>query len=1078
MLAFYSELGDALFHSEGGGVMYEDIYEPLYFAQASNKLVSDYIPTSLRNVVLDAVYRDGVIKASGDDIYVPTILFDTGALHANYISASFVEKYSSALSALIRPYRCITTLGDNKTKVVIDKKVVADISFIDQTMCEHTANISMCVIDFGSEQGNDIIVGLPTILRHFLPLHVSSMVDAAKNLNYSLPNQSDPKVDSADETYTNKLKRPWSEVDSTYNHLDSYEFNDPWLDASYEEASEEIDSYVPCSYTEALNFMEVPVEQAEQEYLAKVAENISEVCLKSGYPFLELMRTKGLKRFVPKDWTGMKGDDLIIDFQTTPDLPAEIPAKARPINPRLFEPTSREFKRMRHFFYGDSTSEYVSPLVLAPKQHPSYIRICGSYIKINQYLVSLNFPIPDIHQQINKILGFTIFADIDMTNSFHQMRLTERSSRLLSIVCPMGQFQPKFCPEGVKPASQYLQRNNTIIFREFIQEGWLIVQFDNFLVCATDAGDLYTKLERVFDQAEERNVYFKYSKTFIGNDYANFFGYVVRHNRYELMPEKITGIQSIPFPRDLKEMQSFLGATNFCQRFVTNYLPFAGQLQDMTKKDFDWKTPSAWSVDYESVFNSLKTAILHSTSLYYPDYKLTWIARSDASTIGLSAALFQVEGLPEGAELPPPAELESRLQLIANHCQKFTPNARKWKTIEQEGYGNYFVIAKNDYLLRVKKFILQTDHRNLLFMEQSVVPRIMRWVAYMKSFDFMQFHLKGSLMKLCDHQSRYFIDEVNPSTHSEGGGADLHRMTTRRIASTRATLPTAPTTDQAVVSSASTFTPTSTSDESVTTPRDIWQVIIDGMSLTTEQRDIWERFVDVMKQVHGGRNGHWGYRETMKRLDDLFPGHKIPMRAVRDYVMSCAICQKDRLGMVNSVQAIVKHLKPLHQRSLIGVDSVKIVKDNLGNEYIINIVVLHTKLCWGYPAPTHDAVSMATAIFVFFSQYGLFDSIISDPGSDLMSDTVKHLNRYLGQNHVVSLVDRHQSCGVEKTNHETLRHLKALAMDERINKQWSSPTVFPLIYILLNNHASTENGNIRPFHAHFGSAAETYLKYT
>ena len=170
MLAFYSELGDALFHSEGGGVMYEDIYGPLYFAQASNKLVSDYIPTSLRNVVLDAVYRDGVIKASGDDIYVPTILFDTGALHANYISASFVEKYSSALLALIRPYRCITTLGDNKTKVVIDKKVVADISFIDQTMCEHTANISMCVIDFGSEQGNDIIVGLPTILRHFFAI--------------------------------------------------------------------------------------------------------------------------------------------------------------------------------------------------------------------------------------------------------------------------------------------------------------------------------------------------------------------------------------------------------------------------------------------------------------------------------------------------------------------------------------------------------------------------------------------------------------------------------------------------------------------------------------------------------------------------------------------------------------------------------------------------------------------------------------------------------------------------------------------------------------------------------------------
>ena len=114
------------------------------------------------------------------------------------------------------------------------------------------------------------------------------------------------------------------------------------------------------------NFMEVPVAEATATYLATISNNISKVCLDSPYPYLELMRTKGLKRFVPTDWTGMRGDDLVIDLQTTPDLPTEIQAKARPINPRLFGPTKIEFDRLEIVVLEPSTSPYCAPIVVAP----------------------------------------------------------------------------------------------------------------------------------------------------------------------------------------------------------------------------------------------------------------------------------------------------------------------------------------------------------------------------------------------------------------------------------------------------------------------------------------------------------------------------------------------------------------------------------------------------------------------------------------------------------------------------------------------------------------------------------------
>ncbi len=57
--------------------------------------------------------------------------------------------------------------------------------------------------------------------------------------------------------------------------------------------------------------------------------------------------------------------------------------------------------------------------------------------------------------------------------------------------------------------------------------------------------------------------------------------------------------------------------------------------------------------------------------------------------------------------------------------------------------------------------------------------------------------------------------------------------------------------------------------------------------------------------------------------------------------------------------------------------------------------------------------SIARALLQFFSQYGIFEELISDPGSDIMSSVVSCLNKWLGISQVVSLVDRHEFNGVE-----------------------------------------------------------------
>ena len=86
----------------------------------------------------------------------------------------------------------------------------------------------------------------------------------------------------------------------------------------------------------------------------------------------------------------------------------------------------------------------------------------------------------------------------------------------------------------------------------------------------------------------------------------------------------------------------------------------------MLKKDFNW-TRKTWTVDYESYYKKLIAALQNSAALFYPDYSLEWILRTDASIFGVGAVLLQVR---DGVHEP-----------IGFASQKFSDPATRWTTI-------------------------------------------------------------------------------------------------------------------------------------------------------------------------------------------------------------------------------------------------------------------------------------------------------------------------------------------------------------------------------------------------------------
>ena len=235
---------------------------------------------------------------------------------------------------------------------------------------------------------------------------------------------------------------------------------------------------------------------------------------------------------------------------------------------------------------------------------------------------------------------------------------------------------------------------------------------------------------------------------------------------------------------------------------------------------------------------------------------------------------------------------------------------------------------------------------------------------------------------------------------------------------------------------------------------------------------------EMFEHVHGGRNLHKGSRRTYLDLCERFPGHKIPRDRIEEWIAECGVCQKDRLGMKDYIEPVVRHIKPTHARSRVSIDNLSVSPEGRHGETHLQVIVDgFSKYVYVRPSAVYNAESIATTLFIYFTTFGVFDELWSDPGSDLMSDVVKQLNKWLGIKHVVSLVERHESNGVEGSNKQILRHLRTIVHDKRITKDWSEPYVLCLVLFVINDEVNSETG-VRPFDARFGWIDSPYLKLT
>ena len=128
---------------------------------------------------------------------------------------------------------------------------------------------------------------------------------------------------------------------------------------------------------------------------------------------------------------------------------------------------------------------------------------------------------------------------------------------------------------------------------------------------------------------------------------VKYLGVIISPEGVSMDESKVQAITSWPAPRNVKELQSFLGFANFYCRFIDNYSGITKALTSLLRKDATWN----WDEACQRCFDLLKDAFTHAPILRHFDPELPIILECDASDWAIAGILSQLH--PKSGEIHP-----------------------------------------------------------------------------------------------------------------------------------------------------------------------------------------------------------------------------------------------------------------------------------------------------------------------------------------------------------------------------------------------------------------------------------------
>ena len=153
----------------------------------------------------------------------------------------------------------------------------------------------------------------------------------------------------------------------------------------------------------------------------------------------------------------------------------------------------------------------------------------------------------------------------------------------------IGAYEPTIIYFGLTNSPTTFQTMMNDLFCNMINQGNMATFIDNIIV-ATEIEKGHNKVvKEVLKQLKENDLFVKPKKCQWKVKEVEFLGVVIGLKGVEIQKEKIEGVLNWPIPRNIKEVQKFLGLANYYRQFIKDFVKLAAPLYVLVRKEKKWR---------------------------------------------------------------------------------------------------------------------------------------------------------------------------------------------------------------------------------------------------------------------------------------------------------------------------------------------------------------------------------------------------------------------------------------------------------------------------------------------------------
>jgi len=656
-----------------------------------------------------------------------------------------------------------------------------------------------------------------------------------------------------------------------------------------------------------------------------------------------------------------------------------------------------------------SESPFASPIVLVRKKDKS-LRVCIDYRKLNSRTIRDSYSLPRIEETLDALHGASWFSSLDLRSGYYQLEMAEEDRHKTAFtVGSLGFWEFNRMPFGLTNAVASFQRLMESCLSTCLPSQCL-AYIDDVVVFGRTFEEHLFRLGNVFQCLADAGLKLKPQKCFLFKREIRYLGHIVSGEGVATDPEKVRAVKSWPAPKNVKELQRFLGFVGYYRRFIPDFARIAQPLFKLLGGKGKKAAPIefVWGSAQQTAFDDLVERSSSAPVLAFADYSQPFVVHTDASFDGLGAVLCQGE---KGKERPIAFASRSLSNAELNYpVHKLEFLAMKWAVVEK--FSDYLVGAK---------FRVETDNNPLTYVLTSAKldATSQRWVSQLANYDFSIVYRSGKVNLDADALSRLPLrvweEEVVSSALQDAAVEVLPVVERLCCDSTDAVV--APEfecsstpkvdwgarqrEDKSVGEVIRWLGGVGSKDCSLEAQKLKWQkkrlVLSNGVlyRLVDKRRQVVlpEEFREKAMHACHDEMGHLGIDRTLHLLRERFFWPWMA-RDVQEYVGRCSPCILRKKPSDRAPLVAIETTQPLE---LLCVDFLSLEPSKGAVENILVITDHFSRFAQAFPTKNQTAQTTARVLFEHFVvHYGFPERLHSDQGRNFESATIKSLCELAG----------------------------------------------------------------------------------